>query len=71
MITFSSNKHISLNDTHMRGLEGKTSVGRKREASSTINYIICRTSINCHNIANVIQDRLQSEQVLLLLKKIV
>jgi len=71
VITFSSNKHIRLNDTHMRGLEAKTAVGRKREASSTINCIICRTSVNCRNIANVIQNNLQPKQVFLVLKKIV
>jgi hypothetical protein len=45
--------------THRRELEAKTAVGRKREASSTIVCVICRTSVNCRNIANVIQNNLQ------------
>jgi hypothetical protein len=41
VITFSSNKHIRLNDTHMRGLEGNTAVAErgKPQTPSAASYV--------------------------------
>jgi hypothetical protein len=59
-----------VNDTYLRGVEGDTAVGRKREALNAISSTSYMTSVHGCSVANIIHTTLFSTGTVNFIEKI-